>query len=569
MSVDFNLEPVASKTRQTKLPEKQETETLKMEAVVCEADSDKNRQLQELYDRLWTAADELRANSNLTSTQYSQPVLGILFLRYAYYKFVEIEEKLKKQFEGRDRPVRKIDYQREGVVFLPEKAQFSYLLSLPERAGIGGKIDEAINLIESENIELRDVLPRNYNSIDDRVLVNLLKIFHKIPIELDRDIFGRIYEYFLGKFAMQEGQGAGEFYTPTSIVRLIVEVLEPYHGMILDPACGSGGMFVQSAKFVQDHLKDPYKEISIYGQEKASSTVRLSKMNMTIHGLSGDIREGNTYYEDVFNKYGQFDFVMANPPFNVNNVDKVAIKDDPRYPFGIPSTDNANYLWIQVFYSMLNEKGRAGFVMSNQAGDAGYSEMEIRKKFIEKGLVEVIISISPQFFYSVSHPVTLWFFNKYKINNDMANKILFIDARNIYRQIDRAHKEFSDQQIEFLSNIVRLFRKQKIETNNCSSKLIKEHFLNSTYQNVAGLCKVADIKEVENNGWSLNPGRYIETILNNGYEYDFSKRLNDLYENYEQYTNNADILKNKIKNSLLTLMMDYNNKSIKKDDKNE
>jgi type I restriction enzyme M protein len=545
MSIDFSLEPITNKAHQTKLEKNIEDEP-KKERLECDSNFEKNRKLQELYDRLWTAADELRANSNLTSTQYSQPVLGILFLRYAFYKFAEVEEKLKKKLEERDRPIRKIDFEREGVVFLPEKARYSYLLSLPESAGIGSKIDEAINQIESENNELRDVLPRNFNSIDDRVLENLLKLFHEISVELDRDIFGRIYEYFLGKFAMQEGQGAGEFYTPTSIVRLIVEILEPYYGMILDPACGSGGMFVQSARFVQDHLRDPYKEISIYGQEKASSTVRLCKMNMAIHGLSGDIREGNTYYEDVFNKHGQFDFVMANPPFNVNNVDKEAIKDDPRYPFGIPVPDNANYLWIQIFYSMLKDTGRAGFVMANSASDAGHSELEIREKMIKEGVIDVIISISSNFFYTKTLPVTLWFLNKEKQYGNK-DKVLFIDARKIYSQIDKSHREFSSQQLEFISNIVRLFRGKKIETTKCSSEMMEKYFPNMKYQNIKGLCKEANIDEIIRHNYSLNPSIYIETDVTDGdNNYDFYERL--------EYLKSELIELNRKSNSLLKII---------------
>ncbi len=268
-------------------------------------DSVKNKELKDLCDRLWIAADELRANSALRSTQYSTPVLGLIFLRYADYKFEGVTERLQRECVNSSRPIRKLDYQAEGVVFLTEKARYKYLLNLPEGVNIGKSIDEAMKSIEIENDELKDVLPKNYVSIGDKVLINLIKLFHIIPTELDQDIFGKIYEYFLGEFAKAEGQGSGEFYTPTSIVRLIVEIVEPYNGRILDPACGSGGMFVQSAEFVKDHLKNPYKEISIYGQEKAVEVVRLCKMNLAVHGLSGDIKQGNSYYEDLFNILGQ------------------------------------------------------------------------------------------------------------------------------------------------------------------------------------------------------------------------------------------------------------------------
>lgn len=511
----------------------------------CFQEPDKSRELKKLFDRLWEAADELRANSKLRSTQYSTPVLGILFLRYAYHKLEEATIELEKKYAGRDRPIRKLDYQAEGAIYLTEKARYKYLLELPEGASIGKAIDDAMRSIEDENEELRDVLPKVYTNMEDSVLINLLKIFHKIPTKLDRDIFGRIYEYFLGKFAMSEGQRGGEFYTPTSIVRLIVEVLEPYRGRILDPACGSGGMFVQGAEFVKDRLKNPYKEISIYGQERVVDTVRLCKMNLAIHGLSGDIRQGNTYYEDVFNMRGQFDFAMANPPFNVNSVDKEAAKDDPRYPFGMPTVDNANYLWIQVFYSMLNEKGRAGFVMANSASDARYTESDIRKKLIEKGVVDVIISVSSNFFYTVTLPVTLWFLNKGK-KNTAKNKVLFIDARKIYTQIDRAHREFAPQQIEFISNIVRLYRGQQIESSKCSSSIVKRCFPDLIYRDVDGLCKVATVDEIREQGWSLNPGRYVGARSREEDRLDFGEKYAQLYEEYLRLSSESRVLEEKI-----------------------
>lgn len=480
--------------------------------------------------------------------------MGILFLRYADYKFEEATQKLKEKYAGQNREIRKLDYQAEGVVYLPEKARYKYLLDLPEGAGIGKAIDYAMRSIESENEELRDVLPKVYSSIEDKVLINLTKTFHIIPTELDQDIFGKIYEYFLGKFALSEGQLAGEFYTPTSIVRLIVEVIEPYHGRILDPACGSGGMFVQSAEFVKDHLRNPFKEIMVYGQEKAEDIVRLCKMNLAIHGLSGDVRQGNTYYEEVFNMQGQFDFVMANPPFNVNNVDREATKDDPRYPFGMPTIDNANYLWIQTFYSMLNESGRAGFVMANSASDAGYSELEMRKKLVEAGVVDVIISVPSNFFYTVTLPVTLWFLNKGKKNTANTDKVLFIDARRIYSQVDRAHREFTPRQIEFISNIVRLYRGRKIETAKCSSLIVKENFPDLKYRNMEGLCKISTIEDIKKEGWSLNPGRYVGVAKLRQEDYDLVKKITELHERLEVLSSKAHELEEKISNNLESLL---------------
>ena len=416
----------------------------------------------ELEKRLWSAADELRANSKLKSSEYSVPVLGLIFLRYADHKFTEAKAKISSKSTGR-RSIGKTDYQAQGVLYLPDAARFSTLLNLPEGADIGKAINEAMKAVEGENEDLRDVLPKTYNRLDKEILVSLLKNFSETSMGIEGDAFGKIYEYFLGKFAMSEGQKGGEFFTPTSIVKLIVEVIEPYHGRIYDPACGSGGMFVQSAAFVERHRKRA-TELSIYGQEKVQETIRLCKMNLAVHGLAGDIKQGNTYYEDIHRSAGKFDFVMANPPFNVDKVDKERLKDDPRYPFGLPKADNGNYLWIEVFYSALNEHGRAGFVMANSAGDARGSEMEIRRKLLEDRAVDVMISIGPNFFYTVALPCTLWFLDRGKKSTKRKDQVLFIDARHIFRQIDRAHREFTPEQIEFISNIVRLYRGEEIES---------------------------------------------------------------------------------------------------------
>ena len=322
----------------------------------------------ELEKRLWEAADELRANSKLKSSEYSVPVLGLIFLRYADARFAAMERRFTEtslpaaQSAGRRRRISRIDYQARGVMFLPPKARWRQLMELPEGVNIGRAINDTMRAIEGENPDLKDVLPKTYNRLDNRVLVSLLKNLNSVPMDIEGDAFGKIYEYFLGKFAMAEGQRGGEFFTPTSIVKLIVEIIEPFHGRLLDPACGSGGMFVQSAAFVQRRRGNPSAEISVYGQERVAETVRLGKMNLAVHGLAGDIRQANSYYEDLHRSSGRFDFVMANPPFNVDKVDKERIKDDKaRYPLGMPRTDNANYLWIQLFYSALNQRGRAGF----------------------------------------------------------------------------------------------------------------------------------------------------------------------------------------------------------------
>ena len=486
----------------------------------------------QIEKRLWDAADEMRANSKLKSSEYSIPVLGLIFLRYADQKFAVAQKELEGKGTGR-RQIGKSDYQAKGVLFLPEAARFQKLLQKPEGANIGHAINDAMRAIEGENPDLKDVLPKTYNRLENSSLVELLKIMASIPMDIEGDAFGKIYEYFLGKFAMAEGQKGGEFFTPTAIVKLIVEILEPFHGRIFDPACGSGGMFVQSAHFVEEHKKNPSSEISIYGQERVAETVRLNKMNLAVHGLAGDIRQGNTYYEDLHTSPGKFDFVLANPPFNVDRVDKDRLKDDPRFPLGLPKVDNANYLWIQIFYSALSKKGRAGFVMANSAVDARASELEIRKKLIQDRSVDVMVAVGPNMFYTVTLPCMLWFLDRGKKGTDRQDKVLFLDARHIFRQIDRAHRDFTSDQIEFLANIVRLYRGEKPESQHGSAKMMTEKIPKGKYADVAGLCKVATIKEIEAQGWSLNPGRYIGVAEGEADDFDFKERLEELNEELE------------------------------------
>lgn len=510
--------------------------------------------INEAEKRLWDAADELRANSRLKASEYSVPVLGLIFLRYADCKFAQAEQELAGTAAGR-RQIGKTDYQARGVMYLPEAARFSRLLTLTEGANVGKEINDAMKAIEDENEELRDVLPKTYNRLDNATLWELLRLMNSIPMDIEGDAFGKIYEYFLGKFAMSEGQKGGEFFTPTSLVKLIVEIIEPFHGRILDPACGSGGMFVQSARFVQQHKRDPIAEIAVYGQERVAETVRLCRMNLAVHGLAGDIRQGNTYYEDLHNCPSRFDFVMANPPFNVNRVDKDKIKDDTaRFPFGMPSTDNANYLWIQVFYSALNETGRAGFVMANSAGDARHSEQTIRQKLIEDRSVDVMVTISTNFFYTVTLPCTLWFFDRGKRKSARADQVLFIDARSIYSQVDRAHREFTPQQVEFLANIVRLYRVEPPENEHDSAELLAQQFPNGHYADVAGLCKVATVKEIEAQGWSLNPGRYVGVAEREAEDFDFSEKLEELNEELETLNLEAHELEERIGENVASLL---------------
>jgi type I restriction enzyme M protein len=521
------------------------------------APASKDIATQTLERQLWNAADNLRANSGLTAAQYSQPILGLIFLKFADARFQRRRDQLGKQPTGR-RGSRLDDpgsYHEEGVLFLQPVVRFGYLLEYPEggknRQTLGQAVEAAMKTIEADNPHLAGVLPKTYQGFNPRLLKELLKAFAIIPDDLDGDSFGKIYEYFLAEFAMTEGQGGGEFYTPTSIVRLLVEVLEPFTGKVLDPACGSGGMFVQSARFVAEHKKGTAQgALSIHGIEKVDDTGRLCRMNLAVHGLEGDIRHGgdiNAYYDDPHNQAGRFDFVLANPPFNVDKVDKerleASVGEGRRFPFGLPKPDNANYLWIQLFFGALNRTGRAGFVMANSASDARSSEQELRKKLVEARAVDVMVSVGPNMFYTVTLPVTLWFLDRGK-QGKRRDQVLFVDARNVFRQIDRAHRDWTEAQIGFLANLVRLYRGDEIDLtfggDEAGAKLREVFGKKAKYANVAGLCKVATIAEIEKEGWSLNPGRYVGVAEGEEVsDEDFRTRFAALYAEFETLTAEA------------------------------
>jgi type I restriction enzyme M protein len=513
------------------------------------APSEKDRDRDTLEKRLWEAADQFRANSGLTAAQYSSPVLGLIFLRFAETRFESRRKELEAAGASSRRGTSRVDeptaYHAAGVMYLPEAARFRHLLNMPEGANVGGAINAAMDAIEKANPQLAGVLPRTYQLFTSTLLKEILKKISEIPVSFAFDAFGRIYEYFLGEFARTEGQKGGEFYTPSSIVRLLVEILEPFHGKVFDPACGSGGMFVQSARFVDEHHRVASDELFIHGVEKVDETGRLCRMNLAIHGLEGDIRHGghiNSYYDDPHDAVGGFDFVLANPPFNVNAIDKERLESDVghgrRYPFGLPRTDNGNHLWIQLFYSSLNETGRAGFVMANSASDARASEMEIRRKLIEAKAVDVMIAVGPNMFYTVTLPCTLWFLDKGKRGTEREDKVLFIDARHIYRQVDRAHRDWTEAQISFLANIVRLYRGEAIDLTiggtEAEAKL-KEVFGDTPeYRDIPGLCKAATLEEIETQGWSLNPGRYVGVAAGEEIsDEDFREKLEALNEELE------------------------------------
>ncbi len=462
---------------------------------------------------LFRVADQLWTNSSLQPAEYATPVLGLIFLKYA----------------GRGLADRRTGDRARNVLHVPEEAGFDRLVGLPTGRDLGRAVNRAMSAIEAANPHLRGVLPRTYARFERTTLARLLETFAAIPADASGDVFGRIYEYFLGKFAPRTLQKGGEYFTPESVVKLIVEIVEPYHGRIFDPACGSGGMFIQSAHFVNAHRDGPGRDIGIYGVEKRVQTVRLAEMGLAVHGLSGDIREGNSYYDDPHDCVGKFDFVMANPPFNQSAVDKRRIRGDRRrFPFGMPRSDSGNYLWIQLFYAALNENGRAGFVMSNSAGEARGSEAEIRRRLIETGAVDVILALDSNFFYTVSLAVTLWFLDRRKQGGRRERTVLFIDARNIYRQLDRSHRDLGPDQIEFLANIVRLYRGEEARNECGGLPRTREIFPTGRYRDVAGLCAVAERRSIAENAWSLNPGRYVGVAEPGSAEVDFPRELRRL-----------------------------------------
>jgi type I restriction enzyme M protein len=492
--------------------------------------------LQDLSRRLFKAADQLWTNTALRPNQYAQPVLALIALRQMEAKFDTVHAELSKTFKGRLKATPP-DYHSLGATFLPPHARFSHLLALPEDENVAEALNEAMKVIAEHNPDLAGVLPQGYGAIPDSVLRELLRLLE--PLKITGDAYGLIFEYFMGEFASAFMEKGGEYFTPASIVKLIVEVIEPYHGKILDPACGTGGMFVHSADFVRRHHKTPSRELSLHGIEKAGDTRKLCNLNLTVHGLSGDIREANTYYADPHLLVGKFDFVMANPPFNQKEVDTAKLVNEagqvaPRFALGIPSVNNANYLWIGLFTAALNERGRAGFVMANSASDAGGSEREMRRKLVESKAVDVIIATSPNMFFTVTLPVTLWFLDKGKAKGKRGDEVLFIDARHVFIQIDRAHRAYTPEQIERLANIVRLWRGEVLENDAGSAQELAKLFGVGGYKDIAGLCKVASSTEIAAQDWSLNPGRYVGVAPGEAHtDEDFSVKLEALQEQLE------------------------------------
>lgn len=557
--------------------------------------------LNHLKKQLWKVADELRANTGLKASAYSTPVLGLIFLKFADAKYTQFEDEINKEFEAfkggrREKKIEEIAIEKCGF-YLPKHSRYTYLLNLSEEENIANKIKEAMEGIEQYSPEFAEVLPKDsYHDLstedNNKILNRLLRNFNDIPVDTEHDIFGEVYEYFLGEFALAEGQGGGEFYTPRSVVRYMVEVLQPSEGKILDPACGSGGMFVQVANYAQAHKEKnggTPLNLRAYGVERTGETVKLAKMNLFLNNIRGEITEANSYYADPYNSVGNFDYVLANPPFNVDNVELDLVKDQERFnTYGVPQTKgknpkvpNANYLWINQFATALNENGRASLVMANSASDAGHSEKEIRKALIEDGIVSQMVALPSNMFSTVTLPATLWFFDRNKPKND---EILFIDARNIFTQVNRALRKFSDEQIKNLAIINRLYEgdsdsffqlikeyeeaRDKAETEAHEKYFQKqidwllERFPDGQYQDVIGLCKVATLEGEDgiiDQDYSLNPGRYVGVVIeDDGMTAEqFKEKLFGLNEEFKQLNEEAKELEKQIEENLDSLVIGY------------
>jgi type I restriction enzyme M protein len=542
-----------------------------------------DQELKQLKDNLWHASDMLRASAHLAANKYGQPILGLIFLRYADILFKqhkkEIDSEYKKLKGTRmEKSYKDVAIEKCGF-FLPECAYFDYLNDAPDNADKAVLVKKAMEAIEKENAKMDGVLPKEvYGQLvpeeEPELLSKIIRVFKDIPEDISIDIFGQIYEYFLGNFAFDEGKGGGVFYTPASVVQYMVEVLQPVTGnkQFLDPACGSGGMFVQAARYMHRHnaSNSDLMNFRCYGVEKDADTVKLAKMNLLLNNVRGDIIEANSFYSDPHNAFGRFDYVMANPPFNVDEVVVDKVIDDPRFnTYGVPrnktkngkknsdkkeTVPNANYLWIGMFATSLNEQGKAALVMANSASDARGSVLKIRKKLIEDGIISQMVTLPSNMFSTVTLPATLWFFNKAKKNKD---EILFIDARNVFTRIDRAHRKFSEEQIKNLGIISRLYEGNTdafwalVEEYKAAGKQeqadwLLERWPDGKYHDVIGLCKVAQLDGEDGNkdqDYSLNAGRYVGVVIEDDgmTEQEFADTMKDLNTEFSKL--NVEALK--------------------------
>ena len=590
--------------------------------------------IKKLEAELWESADLLRQGSKLTSSQYCMPVLALLFLRYAYSRFKMVEAEIlqnRPSRGGRVMPVEPSDFAAKSALYLPREAQYDYLVNLPANIAdeglktkdgqdinsLGEAVNYAMQLVESQSEQLTGILPKSYTMFADDLLSDLLRIFNNKTIdEVGGDVIGRIYEYFLSKFAKTVASDDGVFFTPKSLVKMLVNVLEPTSGIMLDPACGSGGMFVQTGDFVNHAGLNANTQMTFYGQEKVEYNAQLCLMNMAVHGLNGKIVSGdeaNSFYHDTHNLEGKCDYVMANPPFNVDKVKSESAWAAGRLPFGLPGVNakskeigNANYLWISYFYAYLNDHGRAGFVMASSATDSANKDRDIREKLVRTGDVDVMVSVGNNFFYTLSLPCSLWFFDKAK-RAENRDKVLFIDARNYYTVVDRTLNEWTEWQLRNLQAIVHLYRgetekyqallndyrqvlgdttvasaqaaldKQKAEAKeaiaNASRKdkkhikaemksieealedtletarqyeWLTEKFGEGEYKDVLGLCKIATIQEIEEKNYSLTPGAYVGVAEAEDDGVDFHERMNEIHAELKRLNEEANVLMNEI-----------------------
>ena len=590
--------------------------------------------IRKLEAELWESADLLRQGSKLTSSQYCMPVLALLFLRYAYSRFKMVEAEIlenRPSRGGRVMPVEPSDFAAKSALYLPREAQFDYLVNLPDNIvavglktkdgqeinSLGEAVNNAMQLVEDQSEQLTGVLPKTYTMFADDLLRELLRIFNNKTIdEVGGDIIGRIYEYFLSKFAKAVASDDGVFFTPKSLVKMLVNVLEPTQGVMLDPACGSGGMFVQTGDFVNQAGLNANTQMTFYGQEKVEYNAQLCLMNMAVHGLNGKIISGdeaNSFYHDAHNLAGKCDYVMANPPFNVDKVKAESASAAGRLPFGLPGVNqktkeigNANYLWISYFYAYLNDHGRAGFVMASSATDSANKDRDIREKLVRTGDVDVMVSVGNNFFYTLSLPCSLWFFDRNK-NTEIRNKVLFIDARNYYTVVDRTLNEWTEWQLRNLQAIVHLYRGEKekyqqlladyqsvlgnttvasaqealdkqkaiaketianatrkdkkrieAEQNALIAELedtfetarqfewLTEKFGDGEYKDVLGLCKIATIQEIEEKNYSLTPGAYVGVAEQEDDGVDFHERMTEIHAELGKLNQEANVLMEEI-----------------------
>ena len=590
--------------------------------------ADNKINIRKLEADLWESADLLRAGSKLTSSQYCMPVLALLFLRYAYSRFKMVEAELLKNRPsrgGRVMPVEASDFAAKSALYLPREAQFDYLVNLSDDQPLGEAVNHAMTLVEEQSEQLTGILPKSYTMFSDELLRELLRIFNNKTLdEIGGDVIGRIYEYFLSKFAKAVASDDGVFFTPKSLVKMLVNVLEPQQGVMLDPACGSGGMFVQTGDFVNAGGMNANTQMTFYGQEKVEYNAQLCLMNMAVHGLNGRIVSGdeaNSFYHDAHNLAGKCDYVMANPPFNVDKVKAESASAAGRLPFGLPGVNaktkeigNANYLWISYFYAYLNDHGRAGFVMASSATDSANKDRDIREKLVLTGDVDVMVSVGNNFFYTLSLPCSLWFFDKAK-RLENKNRVLFIDARNYYTVVDRTLNEWTEWQLKNLQAIVHLYRgetekyrqlvaeyndaldgrtlqqceeelvaikqaakdavanavrKEKkqvereqderiaeaeamLETARQREWLTSKFGLDGEYQDVLGLCKIATLSEIEEKNYSLTPGAYVGVAEQEDDGVDFHERMTEIHSELASLNKEANVLMNEIMKEWETL----------------